>query len=159
MRVVPIAALVLLGALSACTDSPVAAGADGPSLQRPARTAGSPGDAQAASNDYYSIAVYNGVINGNDQFQVSSVQNAQSGTTFHSLTVTYYVQYGCTGNWVSQGSETYNSYNGNPVGLSGQRTITRSSGEINRVAVFGAHTFQSGSTSNTWYSWAESQCY
>jgi hypothetical protein len=159
MRVVPIAALVLLGALTACTDSPVAAGADGPSSQRSARNAGSPGDAQAASNSYYSLTAYNGVINGNDQFQLTSVQNAQAGTFFQSLTVTYYIQYGCTGSWVSQGSETYDAYYGNPVGLSGQRTITRPSGEINRVAVSGAHTFQPGSTSTTYFSWAESQCY
>lgn len=170
MRYQSLAVPVLsVAALVACQDSPVAAPESDPASHvqvirpeeyakygispihlpaRPRMSKAAPGDAQAnaeASIDWYSVSGYNGVVNGNDQLQLISVQNGFSGISYHSLNTTFYLQPGCTGSYLVQGGDSYSSSNGSPVGLISQRTMTWPNSQVNYGLVTATHYFQAAS--------------
>lgn len=186
MSVKHIAAVALaMGALAACQDSPVTPGDAESSSQvtviRPEEYARygitplalpergateGPRRALASSGyadiDYYSVSAWNGVVNGNDQVQLISVQNGFSGISYHSLSTSFYTQAGCSSSYVFLGGDFYESYNGNPVGLSSQRTLRWPSSSLTRGLVTATHYFAaasgytvSGAPSATFYSSAD----
>lgn len=179
--------VLVLGTLAACQDSPVQTAADAdpaavtvirpeeygqydisqPSLPR--RKSPNLGQVSATSTyadiDYYSLSAYNGIFNGNDQLQLISVQNGFTGISYHSLSTSFYIQPGCSGSYIYQGGDSYQSYNGSPVGLSSQRTLRWPSSNTTRGLVNATHYFQaasgytiSGAPDATFYSSA-SECW
>lgn len=93
------------------------------------------------SYQYESLDAYNGVINGQDQLQLISYQNAYSGVTSHTLTTQFLEQPGCWGTYLTKYGESLTTSN---VGLSSQRTLTWPASSVVRGEVRATHTFTDG---------------
>lgn len=152
------AALALaLGTLSACQDSSIAAPSDGvatvihprdyaayditPLVPPTLPPDEDPLAPATMSYQYESLDAYNGIINGQDQLQLISYQNAYSGVTSHTLSTQFLEQPGCSGTYQVKSGESFTT---SGAGLSSQRTLTWPASSVVRGEVRATHTFTDG---------------